>query len=191
MLGTIDLREIHSASSETEVLLAYFQQLVGQPFLLCRVSYGDELSLHFGEPRPYRSPKLKHLVKGSYVLGLRASRWHLRSESPPIVVIGSLPDSVQPNGSIRTLTNRELEQANYIQRGALVMTANVIPNGSGYGLSLEFSDGASLIAVPERADPGETVADWELFTPYSRLLRVGPGLTWEYIDSQKPSASLE
>ena len=35
-----------------------------------RVSYGDELTLHFGDLRPARSPKLKAKPYGAYILGL-------------------------------------------------------------------------------------------------------------------------
>ena len=74
MLATVDLRGVQTRSADSELLQAYLQQMVGQPFLHFRFSYGDELNLHLGQPRPYSSPKLAHLVKGSYVLGARASR---------------------------------------------------------------------------------------------------------------------
>ena len=37
----------------------HLQQLVGEPFLHLRFSYGDELALHFGAARPYDSPRMK------------------------------------------------------------------------------------------------------------------------------------
>ena len=62
----IDLRQAQEPShGALSVLAAYLAQLVGEPFRLARVSYGDELTLHFGDLRPGRSPKLKHKLYGA------------------------------------------------------------------------------------------------------------------------------
>ena len=68
----IDLRQAHRpASDDFRGLQGYLAKLVGEPFQFARVSYGDELTLHFGDLRPARSPKLKSMPYGAYVLGLR------------------------------------------------------------------------------------------------------------------------
>ena len=56
------------------------------------------------------------------------------------------------------------------------------------------ADGSVLTIVPtpeEVAPPSEgrelpPIPDWELFTPYNRFLRVGPGQTWAYLPSDQP-----
>jgi hypothetical protein len=60
----------------------------------------------------------------------------------------------------------------------------------GFGLSLGFSDQSRLMLRPlpaglDNGDPDDfpPVADWELFTPFKRYLRVGPGSKWAYLPS--------
>jgi hypothetical protein len=205
MLGTVDLRSVQEECVDREGLQARLQQLVGQPFLQFRFSYGDELSLHFGDPLAYASPKLKGLVKGSYIVGTRASSWRLRSTSPPVIVIGSQDypvregQSDRPSAPLKAFSVKELEHSDFVHRGARVLFADAIPlhhserEAFGYGLALVFSDVASLLVVPESAEKPDTAeggtADWELFTPYERYLRVGPGVRWSYLPSRSPSPS--
>lgn len=85
MLATVDLRGVQTESSDQVLLNAYLQQLIGEPFLHCRFSYGNELTLHFGQPREPQSKKLKHLVVGSFILGARASDWYLKTTTIPAV----------------------------------------------------------------------------------------------------------
>ena len=67
----IDLGHALTASvDDMPGLEACLTQLVGEPFRFARVSYGDELTLHFGDLRPQRSPKLQQQY-GTYVLGVQ------------------------------------------------------------------------------------------------------------------------
>ncbi len=193
MLETVDLRGVRTKSKEAEGLRAYLQQLVGEPFLLFRFSYGDELFFHFGLPRGYASGKLKHLTQGSYVVGARASKWFLKAVSPPVVAFTSEPGSVPAPPERKPITRREIESALFFQRGARVVSANPIlwdarPGASlAFGLSLTLSDGSSLLIGPsssEQPSSEDDVADWEVFTPYDRYLRVGPRMQWSYLPSR-------
>ncbi len=69
----IDLRRTPKPSAEDLAgLSACLAQLVGEPFRFARVSYGDELTLHFGDTRPARSPKLNdRFLYGAYILFFR------------------------------------------------------------------------------------------------------------------------
>jgi len=201
MMFRVDLRGVEKNATDLPSLQAYLQQLVGQPFLHFRFSYGDELSLHFGSERPYASAKMKHLTKGSYILGTRASKWLLRSETRSVVVLGGKEVETQFTSPLKPLSREELESSGIIQRGSQIVGANAMsfnfPEVSGFpdaptcgfGLSLHFSDGSSILVAPEAsADDHEVqIADWELFTPYERFLRVGPGLHWSYLPSRQPS----
>jgi hypothetical protein len=194
MLGTIDLRSVQKDSSDLDLLQAYLQQLVGQPFLAIRFSYGDELAIHFGETRPYSSPKMKHLTKGAYILGARGSQWRLRSEAPPAIIVGSGDDKSASAANLKPLSKADLESGAFFRPGTLVVHVHATPvtsvaGFSAYALSLAMADGTSLFVSPVLAEPhelaDEPLADWELFTPYERLLRVGPGLQWCYMPTRR------
>ncbi len=205
MLLSVDLCGVETKSADFLLLQAYLQQLVGQPFLHFRFSYGDEFSLHFGQPRPYSTPKLKHLVKGSYILGTRASGWFLRSESPPVVVLGAKELEPHHAPGLKLLSKEALEKSEVVHRGARIVVASAVSfslplpggfpgaPGIGYGLSLYLSDGSSIQIAPESVEPlplaENDIADWELFTPYDRYLRVGPGVWWSYLPSRPTVAS--
>ena len=83
----IDFHQAHTPSSDgLPGLHARLTQLIGEPFRFARVSYGDELILHFGDLRPARSPKFKNKMSGVYILGMRASAWLLKSGSDAVIV---------------------------------------------------------------------------------------------------------
>jgi hypothetical protein len=190
----IDLKETRGPSSDdVSGLFAYLAQLVGEPFRFARVSYGDELTLHFGDLRPARSPKLKDHPYGSYILGLRGSPWILKSglDSEPVVLTAGVTlDSLTPAFG-QPLRNEELEARRIIEPGSRVTVAApfVVKPIGGFGLQLRFSDGSSLMVLPSTPDLDETdeaddpnwpeLADWELLSPRG-LLRAGPGLTWNF-----------
>lgn len=196
MLAMIDLRGEQTKSGDTLQLQAYLQQLVGEPFLHFRFSYGDELALHFGTARGYDSPRMKHRVKKSYILGMRASNWYLKSSSPSVLVIGSADNAGDLRGIV-ALTKEQLEAAAFIRPGSIVVSANVRPMtnptmAAGYGVSLDLSDGSAFLVRPEAIhseSPESDIADWELFTPYERFLRVGPGLEWSYLSTRRTPVS--
>ena len=67
----IELRPASGPSSvDVSGLYGYLAELIGEPFRFARVSYGDELTLHFGDVKPVCSPKLKGKLYGSYILGV-------------------------------------------------------------------------------------------------------------------------
>ena len=81
MVATVDLRSTcESVSDDVSGLWTYLQQLVGQPFLFFRQSYGDRAYALISVPRMRRLlPKLRRRIRGSYVLTLRGSIWSLLS----------------------------------------------------------------------------------------------------------------
>src|SRR5687768_14011300 len=74
-------------------LRAHLLQLVGEPYLLARMSYGDELTLHFGSRREAKQRRLRAagVAYGSYILSARASAWLLKPGSLPAIVTFGLP----------------------------------------------------------------------------------------------------
>ncbi|HZW31542.1 MAG TPA: hypothetical protein VFF52_12595 [Isosphaeraceae bacterium] len=86
----IDLRQARVSAADLSGLLAHLAPLVGERFRFVRVSYGDELTVHFGDLEPARNPKLKGKLYGAYILGMCASPWVLKSGTEPVVVNGGV-----------------------------------------------------------------------------------------------------
>jgi len=198
MLQSIDLTAVQRESEDVELLRSYLQQLVGQPFLHFRFSYGDELSLHFGRAVVYNSPHLKHLVKGSYIVGARASAWSLRTSTPPSIVLGDDRSSIAPSNGGRAITKEQVESGTLVKDGAYILAAEPIPMESGGGycigiaLRLLLSDGCEFFIRPAAnrgANADDGPADWEIFTPHDRFLKTGPGYRWSYLDSRAAASS--
>src|SRR5437868_466461 len=97
MVTAVDLNSIRKpAANDAAGLLGYLQQLVGEPFLFFRPSYGDELTLHFGTPKEAVSAKLKERVRGSYVLTLRGSIWTLVSVKDKFLAFSNTQEKISP-----------------------------------------------------------------------------------------------
>jgi len=194
MISFVDLRATRERSSDYLELRAYLQQLVGQPFRFLRFSYGDELTLHVGQPTQYRSSRLAHLSRGSYVIGARASYWFLRTHVPPAIIVGDSRPLSYASKHRKPLTPEQVEKSELLRPGARIAGVDAITLGTGtrsaygFGLSLSLEDSASLLVLPAprlgRNRRQQLVADWEVFTPYERYLSVGPGLRWSYLSSR-------
>src|SRR5437763_12844932 len=111
MTNVIDLRETREPSAGNLAdLQGYLLQLEGQPFLFVRVTYGDELSLHFGTPQEFHSPKIRRRLRGSYVLTARGSARRLHSMAAGcILYAGLLPHPPTPTAR-KQLGAQELAQ---------------------------------------------------------------------------------
>ena len=184
MTNLIDLRETRAAvPGDLSGLQNYLAQLVGEPFRFARVSYGDELTLHFGDLRPAESPKLKGKLYGAYAFGSRGSPWIVKSGSQPLVLAADLDgDAGEP------VRKEDLEANPLIAPDARVIaaTAFVVKPANALGVEVRFSDGSTLRILPtlaEADDPADALlpalADWELDSP-AGLLSAGPGLTWSF-----------
>jgi hypothetical protein len=201
MVGVVDLKSTHeSTTGDLAGLWVYLQQIVGEPFLILRETYGGELTLHLGAAREAASPKLRHRTRGSYVLTLRASNWSFvtgsqlalsladPSTEPGLPFGPSLaPDSFHP----QQVELADLEKKPPIAPGVRIESAKpfLVDFFSGIGLFLVFEDQSRLTVRPSvDPSPGNKedspeIADWELFTPHGRYLRVGPGSRWAYLPS--------
>ena len=183
MTNLIDLRVTRSATDDLPGLQGCLAQLVGEPFRHARVSYGDELTLHFGDLRPAKSPKLTGKPYGAYIFGARGSPWVLKSGTAPLVQIANRDgDAGQPT------RNEDLEANPLVAPDARVMSARAFAVGTAdaWGVELRFSDGSSLRVLPTLPgadDPADAalpaLADWELASP-AGLLSAGPGRAWSF-----------
>jgi hypothetical protein len=168
-------------------------QLVGEPFLFIRRSYGDELVLHFGDrvlgpARRTKNGEFRYEY-GTYSLHLRGSAGVIKSGATA-AYFGSGPEA-----EVLKLLGEPTRRANVvtdppISTGARVTAVNPFPFDrppvKGIGLRVDLSDGSTVVVVPSPDEPPESVpegttlyeiADWELHTPHGSL-QVGPGLKW-------------
>lgn len=187
----LDLRVSRSATDDLAGLQSYLHQLLGEPFCFPRISYGDELTLHFGDLRPANSPKLKGTMYGAYVLGLRGSNWVMKSGD----FVFATDDASDDTPLLETDRKQFLESFNLVEPGAHVTTARGfrVSPPEAFGLRLTLSDGSSVAILPttneleeqgvDGGTPLPALTDWDLRTP-SGLLRVGPGLKWEFKSSR-------
>jgi hypothetical protein len=182
------------SSGNISHLNGYLTQLIGEPFRFARISYGDELTLHFGDLRPARSAKLPNHLYGAYILGVRGSPWILKPGSEALVVTAGINLDNHPNGFGTPIRKQDLESESLIQPESRVLSATsfVVKPVNGFGLQMRLSDGSTVLilpTVPEAEEPDEAslpeLADWELASP-NGLVSAGPGLIWSF----KPPSNL-
>ncbi len=185
----LELRpDIRHSNDDLPSLRPISLSFAGEPFRFARISYGDELTLHFGDLRPPRSPKLKKPY-GAYILGLRASAWVLKSVTESaLVTSGPNPDMAALG---KLLSKEEFERNPTIQPDSRVIavTPFMVKPFDAFAVQIRFSEGSAFLAIPAPfglAEPDDDtlpeLADWELLSPLG-LLSVGPGLQWSF----KPS----
>ncbi|HET6882360.1 MAG TPA: hypothetical protein VFI31_19500 [Pirellulales bacterium] len=196
MLGTLDVRGVQQESSDAAALRGYLQPLVGEPFLQARFSYGDELTLHFGQPRKPQSRELVTLEEGSFIVAARGSAWYFKTANGPTIIMATNAGRPPVVNGFAQLTTEVVESSQLAQRGARIIAADagMAPTGAtaaGFTCALLLSDGSSLLILPETESALDAeqaaleVADWEIFmTPHDRYLRVGPGPKWSYLPSR-------
>jgi len=194
----LDLTQPVEKSQDLFLLHEILGALVGQPCLQVKFSYGGELKLDFGRSIAYSSPKMKDKLKGSWRLGVRASGWRMVFGEVGLMILNGLPEE---NGLARygtEITDEKIEEKAQLLAGKTILRltpsfaatwAGSEPSQQvrheGIELAVLFEDGSTFRIVPGRAadseneaDGGESVADWELFTPYQTYIRSGPGLVW-------------
>ncbi len=199
MIDLVNLKEIRFESSDLEDLQALAKQLIGQPFQFFRVAYGEELRLHLGNLVNYSRSRTKGRTRGSFIIGSRASSW-IVSSATTHTLLASDSIKVVPQDTVRVTRKvdiRQIETGRYIAPGIVVVRATAERLQDGFSLHLVFADGSTAMILPnpetyeylsqgEQAAKGEVdmeISDWEILTPHSRVLRVGPGERWCYVDS--------
>jgi len=173
--------------------------LLGEPFLFARMSYGDELVLHFGEQRHGPVRKIKgqdyRYEFGTYSLHTRGSEWVVKS-GDKVATSGPTADSEKvavPIGPRGAADHPPITPGGVVTR--MTPFGVTQPNVDGVGLRVDLSDGSAVVVIPtpdeEMKNPPEGVvfselADWELVTPSGRL-EVGPGRKWNWAVAENPA----
>jgi hypothetical protein len=194
LLATPRGPQFPSSPHEIGPLHMYLMQLVNEPFLFARMSYGDELTLHFGDVLEAKSRKLKDRRHGSHILSFRGSPWIFKAGFHPIMHTSwgeFVRLAEQPE--MRALTRDDIEKNQFIEPGTRVIHASPYAwkKAASTGVQIQLSDGTTFASIPTPAtdeeDPDE-VACWELLSPFG-LLKVGPGVKWEFILTKEAKAS--
>jgi hypothetical protein len=199
MISALNLRNIQEpVEGELGALKLYLQQIVGQPFLFFRESYGDELTIHLGHSKERESPRLENRARGSYVVTVRGSLWTMVAAEKGMLILSDRPKELN-GAALKELSFDELQETPLISPDASVVWATPFDDLSGgIALALGFSDHARFIIrpAPQQADEASSegaelpeIADWEIYTPLGRYLRVGPGQKWAYLPSTGTDAN--
>lgn len=153
---------------DLEGLQTILDGLTGQPFLIARRAYGDELRLHFGRPVPYHGAALAGQTHGEWVLGTRASPWQLVGPGGPVTSAECSPHA--PAAELDVLAGTEVAQARV---------------SSGFDLQIAFNNDLVFI-VPVNSDY-DGLASWDLFTPGQLVITMGPGWHWSLSRADSPA----
>ena len=147
----------------------------------------------------FKGPKGSTLTEGSYVLGAVGSAWGVRSVPYGRFVFDNAGYQVYNQSRIPVIhstSDEEIEKFLENLGGTIVRDVSITPMMEGYALRVVFSDGSLVEVFPTpdnyEVDVNQIIhprpPDWELFTPYKRFLRVGPGFQWGYFPSDQPEA---
>lgn len=163
--------------------LLFASQLMGEPFLFARPTYGEELTLHFG--CRVTQPKTQK-PRGSHVLSCRASVWFIKPGTVPVIMSNGLVSTNDTDSVGKSFDIAELEDSRYVAEHARIIAVDCYPVKpfEGIGLSLKLSDGTQFQIIPippdrENDEHGPPVADWQLLTPRG-FLQAGPGSIWSF-----------
>jgi len=175
-----------SSSSDLLELAQYLDRLTGKPFQFARFSYGDELTLHFGDVRIEKLTKLVSLPYGEFMLGARASEVRRAKFDPAVrrLHFAEMPTAWSP-----PLTRADVESSPIFSSDCFVISAlafRVEPD-VGFGFQLVMSSGEAVAILPDTSPDAEDeaddglpdIADWEIFMP-GGYLSAGPGLRWSF-----------
>lgn len=143
-------------SRDLPALTQLASKLIGETCWRVNFSYGDELMLHFGDRLPYRQASMSGQEKGAWILGTRISQWQVNSAGS--MIADSETDSIDPTSRVRVLIDKKVLDIK-------IDTATM-------QLSIEFTDGLSLLLLPESAQSAG-LPDWELFMPDGMVLQAG------------------
>jgi hypothetical protein len=170
----LDIREevigkVVTKREDLDIPKEIVSKVIGETCWKASLSYGDELRLHIGARMPYSHPALRGQEKGAWMLGTQGSAWNLSSSSK---TLASSEDTL-------ARINQEL----YDIEGSTIVAFEIdypdlLPK-------IEVSNDRILTLILDSDDDFE-IPYWELFTPYRKVLKVGPGTFWSYIRTDLP-----
>lgn len=179
------IKEIRNARDFGE-LAGKLTLLVGLPCLRAEFAFADELVLHFGDPVPYRHPKLAERTKGTWVLSTVGTPWVLQSpgagENPPFALLYTIwaADTVPASRQVREAALKTVE-------GIPVAEARIDPESTD--LFIRFNNGV-LFQVLSKYAAAPDLPAWELQAPGGMFIQVWGGVApaWSFLRSDVPAA---
>lgn len=158
------IKKIKTAE-DLRLLKQLIQPLLGELCWLAKVGYGDELRLHCGAKIPYTHPKMKHLHKGEWILGTRASYWELESNFQMITNAKCEIEEIEDK--VKIIENYKITDFNILYPSLI----SIVTLDDKYQLKI-FPD-----------NNGFDLPYWELFTPYNELIRLEAKSHWSCVPS--------
>lgn len=101
-------------------LETHLKRFVDQPLFQIQFFCEEELNLHFGEPKPYSSLKMKHKFEESFTITTGASCWYFIIKQAEVtqVILDTNHHKTTPLAShLQPLTKKELEAQTYVKPG--------------------------------------------------------------------------
>lgn len=145
---------------------------VGQAFSWVSVSYGDEITLHFGQEhiKKFKSKKLNKdiiLKKGDWFISTSASLWELHQNQTLIIDYtvfdgeSERENETKLHEKFKLLVNQEIQS----------ISVDIIPQDiilQGLKTTLTFTEGFTFTLIPHPNDPDLEL--WKLFMPTEQVL---------------------
>lgn len=159
--------------------------LAGKGFLFAKIGYADELTLHFGNPVEYSTPRFGTKIRGSHIISCRSStclkiktveaKW---TEPLSAAMIIRVDKAAIESGAVAGNNTYIIAIVPYIADKSI-------------GINLLLSDHSSLSIIPEKTLSGQIdqedfqeSADCEVLTPDEQI-RIGPGNEWHLVPDNK------
>jgi hypothetical protein len=142
--------------ADIDQLKEIVKAIIGERCWRAQLSYGDELTLHFGAKVPYSQRSMAGQYKGSWILGTRATAWRL--------------DCAQE--SWVTSEDRLNVIREKIQAIANTTVTGFEPTYPDLGLHVMFDKRYQLTLLPKEKEEND-LPHWELFFPDQLSIQVG------------------
>jgi hypothetical protein len=172
-------------SFDLKGLETVLQGLAGQVCWMAKLTYGDELALHFGDRIPCGIPRFPGLEEGSWIFGTRATPWQLDVPGKSRVTSADDRNVLQPRLA-------DLEGAKVVRAAVPTCVLNEQAHATQSfwpGFLIVFDNGATLQLLPGIEELRDTLALWELFTPGNMVLEFDPNLAWSYLRADVPEGA--
>jgi hypothetical protein len=130
--------------------------IIGECCWRAQLSYGDELTLHFGAKIPYSQRSMAGRSKGSWILGTRATAWRLDCDQALWVTSADSLDVIREK----------------IQAIANTTVTEFEPTYPDLGLHVMFDKRYQLTLLPKKKEEND-LPHWELFFPDQSSIKVG------------------
>jgi hypothetical protein len=153
---TISLVQSVTNAADIDQLKEVVRAIIGERCWRAQLSYGDELTLHFGAKIPYLQRSMAGQFKGALILGTRATAWMLDCDQELWVTSAD---------SLDVIRDRIQAIANTTVTGFELTSPDL-------GLQVTFDNHYRLTLLPKKEEEHD-LPHWEVFFPDQTTIKVG------------------